>query len=71
MYVIMKTKNGYKLNKQRVKVHNLRVRIVKEQEEKKRNLILNDPTYEPSDKTLFLNDIEAWRIKCYNIIGIL
>ena len=71
MYGIMKIKNGYRLNKQRVKVHNLRVRIVKEQEEKKRNLILNDPTYEPGDKILFLNDIEAWRIQCYNIIGVL
>ena len=70
-YTILKNKNGYKLNKQRLKVHNLRVRVVKDQEVKKRNLFMNDHTYEPSDKMLFLNDIEAWRIQCYNVVGIL
>jgi hypothetical protein len=27
--------------------------------------------YNPLDKEIFKNNIELWRIKCYNVIGVI
>ena len=67
---LLKRKDGYILKKKNRKAHNITLRELKREEEKKRHKLLYDETYNPSDKDLFYNNIDVWRIRCYNIIGV-
>ena len=67
---ILKSKDGHKLNKRKGRAHNLALKQVRQQEEKKRNKLKTDKTYNPKDKDIFNNNIDLWRIRCYNVIGI-
>lgn len=70
-FKLLNSKGGYKLKKRNRHAHNITLRILKVEEEKKRNKLMNDPDYNPSDKHIFLHDIDLWRIRCYNIIGVI
>lgn len=70
-FILLKSKGKYKLKKRNKRSHMITLRILKVEEEKKRNKLNNDPTYNPSDKHIFLNNIDVWRICCYNHIGVI
>ena len=69
-YRLLKSKDGHVLKKKNKKAHNITLRILKIEEDKKRHKILHDETYNPSDKYIFNNNIDMWRIRCYNLIGV-
>jgi CDP-glycerol glycerophosphotransferase (TagB/SpsB family) len=68
---LLKSKDGYILKKKDRKAHNITIRILKIEEDKKRHKITYDTTYNPSDKQVFNNNIDLWRIRCYNLIDVL
>ena len=70
-YTILKHKDGIYLMRRRKGAHKTALKVVKNEEEKKRQKIKTDSDYNPSDKDIFNNNIELWRIKCYNVIGVI
>ena len=70
-YIILSNKDGVRLDKKYKRAHKISLKYVKNQEEKKRHKILTDTTYEPKDKDKFINNIELWRILCYNTSGVI
>jgi hypothetical protein len=70
-YNILKHKDGIYLIRRRKKAHKTALKFVKNEEEKKRQKINTDINYNPLDKEIFKNNIELWRIKCYNVIGVI
>lgn len=64
-------KDGHILKKKKTTyAHKLTLKQLIREENKKRRKLINDITYEPSDKDVFINNLDVWRIRCYNLIGI-
>ena len=59
-----------RLRRKNKTAHIFTVKTVKSEEEKKNNKLKTDPNYNPPDKDIFINNIEVWRIQCYNILSI-
>ena len=63
-------KDGHILKKKTAYAHKLTLKELIMEEKKKRRKLIYDKTYDPSDKDTFINNLDVWRIRCYNHIGV-
>lgn len=70
-FKLFSKRGEYVLKKKNTNAHKITLKVLIIEEAKKRNKILNDDTYKPSDLNTFINDIDTWRVRCYNAIGVI